>query len=146
MSKAIARGDTKPEDRLYLQNFFFFFAFDAACVGFWKSHRMVILWESTIESDCYSSSQAISEVHSGQSSDWGLKNRSKHIIEMLRKFMRIMRTYSQNRPTNFLCFSFFIFLAAAAFFFDSSMAKSEEEWRAILSPEQFRILRQKGTE
>ncbi|KAL0412649.1 UNVERIFIED_CONTAM: Peptide methionine sulfoxide reductase B3 [Sesamum radiatum] len=24
--------------------------------------------------------------------------------------------------------------------------KSEEEWRAILSPEQFRILRQKGTE
>ncbi|XP_020108803.1 peptide methionine sulfoxide reductase B5 [Ananas comosus] len=27
-----------------------------------------------------------------------------------------------------------------------SMAKSEEEWRAILSPEQFRILRLKGTE
>jgi len=25
-------------------------------------------------------------------------------------------------------------------------AKSEEEWRAVLSPEQFRILRQKGTE
>src|ERR1044072_8280778 len=24
--------------------------------------------------------------------------------------------------------------------------KSEEEWRAVLSPEQFRILRQKGTE
>lgn len=28
----------------------------------------------------------------------------------------------------------------------AAMAKSEEEWRAILSPEQFRILRQKGTE
>ncbi|TKY71551.1 Peptide methionine sulfoxide reductase B2 [Spatholobus suberectus] len=27
-----------------------------------------------------------------------------------------------------------------------SLHKSEEEWRAILSPEQFRILRQKGTE
>ncbi|RDX57614.1 Peptide methionine sulfoxide reductase B2, chloroplastic [Mucuna pruriens] len=27
-----------------------------------------------------------------------------------------------------------------------SLNKSEEEWRAILSPEQFRILRQKGTE
>ncbi|ESK97785.1 peptide methionine sulfoxide reductase b2 [Moniliophthora roreri MCA 2997] len=27
-----------------------------------------------------------------------------------------------------------------------SKSKSEEEWRAILSPEQFRILRQKGTE
>ncbi|KAM0021514.1 putative peptide-methionine (R)-S-oxide reductase [Helianthus debilis subsp. tardiflorus] len=28
----------------------------------------------------------------------------------------------------------------------SSVAKSEEEWRAVLSPEQFRILRNKGTE
>ena len=27
-----------------------------------------------------------------------------------------------------------------------SVRKSEEEWRAVLSPEQFRILRQKGTE
>nr|CAG8485408.1 4225_t:CDS:2 [Entrophospora candida]CAG8667789.1 4289_t:CDS:2 [Entrophospora candida] len=27
-----------------------------------------------------------------------------------------------------------------------SVQKSEEEWRAILSPEQFRIIRQKGTE
>nr|ACU22831.1 unknown [Glycine max] len=27
-----------------------------------------------------------------------------------------------------------------------SLRKSEEEWRAVLSPEQFRILRQKGTE
>ncbi|CAN0920990.1 Peptide methionine sulfoxide reductase B2, chloroplastic [Linum grandiflorum] len=27
-----------------------------------------------------------------------------------------------------------------------SVQKSEEEWRAVLSPEQFRILRQKGTE
>ncbi|KAF5355276.1 hypothetical protein D9758_006084 [Tetrapyrgos nigripes] len=29
---------------------------------------------------------------------------------------------------------------------DSSKTKSEEEWRAVLSPQQFRILRQKGTE
>ncbi|OEL21612.1 Peptide methionine sulfoxide reductase B5 [Dichanthelium oligosanthes] len=29
---------------------------------------------------------------------------------------------------------------------DSGKQRSEEEWRAILSPEQFRILRQKGTE
>jgi len=29
---------------------------------------------------------------------------------------------------------------------DGSNQKSESEWRAILSPEQFRILRQKGTE
>ncbi|KAJ0575392.1 putative peptide-methionine (R)-S-oxide reductase [Helianthus annuus] len=28
----------------------------------------------------------------------------------------------------------------------SSAVKSEEEWRAVLSPEQFRILRNKGTE
>lgn len=28
----------------------------------------------------------------------------------------------------------------------SSIQKSEDEWRAVLSPEQFRILRQKGTE
>jgi peptide-methionine (R)-S-oxide reductase len=28
----------------------------------------------------------------------------------------------------------------------SPIQKSEEEWRAILSPEQFRIIRQKGTE
>ncbi|KAL2926001.1 Peptide methionine sulfoxide reductase B3 [Bienertia sinuspersici] len=27
-----------------------------------------------------------------------------------------------------------------------SVQKSEDEWRAVLSPEQFRILRQKGTE
>ncbi|KAL7280798.1 hypothetical protein ACG7TL_005742 [Trametes sanguinea] len=32
------------------------------------------------------------------------------------------------------------------FMTDPSKAKSESEWRAILSPEQFRILRQKGTE
>ena len=29
---------------------------------------------------------------------------------------------------------------------DASIQKSDSEWRAILSPEQFRILRQKGTE
>jgi peptide-methionine (R)-S-oxide reductase len=27
-----------------------------------------------------------------------------------------------------------------------SVQKSEDEWRAVLSPEQFRILRKKGTE
>ncbi|CAN6325158.1 unnamed protein product, partial [Urochloa humidicola] len=36
--------------------------------------------------------------------------------------------------------------AAAMASGDGSKQRSEEEWRAILSPEQFRILRQKGTE
>lgn len=37
-------------------------------------------------------------------------------------------------------------VAVAAMAAEGSIQKSEEEWRAILSPEQFRILRQKGTE
>lgn len=37
-------------------------------------------------------------------------------------------------------------VAVAAMAAEGSTQKSEEEWRAILSPEQFRILRQKGTE
>lgn len=36
-----------------------------------------------------------------------------------------------------------VFIAMAA---SGSVQKSEEEWRAVLSPEQFRILRLKGTE
>ncbi|XVF68140.1 hypothetical protein PTKIN_Ptkin10aG0179700 [Pterospermum kingtungense] len=36
--------------------------------------------------------------------------------------------------------------AVVAMAASGSVQKSEEEWRAILSPEQFRILRQKGTE
>lgn len=35
---------------------------------------------------------------------------------------------------------------AAMVYSENSVQKSEEEWRAILSPEQFYILRQKGTE
>ncbi|PWA78697.1 Mss4-like protein [Artemisia annua] len=37
-------------------------------------------------------------------------------------------------------------IAMAAGGTSSSVEKSEDEWRAVLSPEQFRILRQKGTE
>jgi len=38
------------------------------------------------------------------------------------------------------------FTSSATTMTDGSKQKSESEWRAILSPEQFRILRQKGTE
>ena len=38
------------------------------------------------------------------------------------------------------------FTSSATTMTNGSKQKSESEWRAILSPEQFRILRQKGTE
>jgi len=38
------------------------------------------------------------------------------------------------------------FTSSATTMADGSQQKSESEWQAVLSPEQFRILRQKGTE
>ncbi|KAJ8447483.1 hypothetical protein Cgig2_019477 [Carnegiea gigantea] len=84
-----------------------------------------------------------------------LKNSSKHSIptclnkSKLRSFVKKPQSQpifstgfggiSRNQPKISLRF---VAMAAGA----GSVQKSEEEWRAILSPEQFRILREKGTE
>jgi len=84
-----------------------------------------------------------------------LKNSSKHSIptclnkSKLRSFVKKPQNHpifstgfggiSRNQPKISLRF---VAMAAGP----GSVQKSEEEWRAILSPEQFRILREKGTE
>ncbi|KAM3281870.1 peptide methionine sulfoxide reductase B5 [Capsicum chacoense] len=57
------------------------------------------------------------------------------------------RNCGQFRHSGFVCSSKRRFRGGIiAMATPGSVHKSEEEWRAILSPEQFRILRQKGTE
>lgn len=58
--------------------------------------------------------------------------------------MRLFSFTSCTKPS--LAPSSAAFTSSATTMTDGAKQKSESEWRAILSPEQFRILRQKGTE
>ncbi|CAN0898070.1 Peptide methionine sulfoxide reductase B5, partial [Linum grandiflorum] len=56
--------------------------------------------------------------------------------------------YKQKTPTetDFIPALPFLIIEEASMAAAGSVQKTEEEWRAILNPEQFRILREKGTE
>ena len=58
--------------------------------------------------------------------------------------MRLFSLLTRTKPT--LPPSAATFTSSTTTMTDGSNQKPESEWRAILSPEQFRILRQKGTE
>lgn len=58
--------------------------------------------------------------------------------------MRLFSLLTRAKPS--LPLSAATFTSSATTMTDGSKQKPESEWRAILSPEQFRILRQKGTE
>jgi len=65
----------------------------------------------------------------------------------LRNAVHRMRLFSLlNRTKPSLPSSASTLTSSATIMTDGSKQKSEAEWRAVLSPEQFRILRQKGTE
>ena len=58
--------------------------------------------------------------------------------------MRLFSLLTRSKPSPPL--SAATFTSSATTMTDGSKQKSESEWQAILSPEQFRILREKGTE
>ena len=58
--------------------------------------------------------------------------------------IRLFSLVTRTKPS--LALSATTFTSSATIMTDGPKQKSESEWRAILSPEQFRILRQKGTE
>jgi len=60
--------------------------------------------------------------------------------------MRLFSLITHTKPSRSLASSSATFISSATTMTDGPEQKSESEWRAILSPEQFRILRQKGTE
>jgi peptide-methionine (R)-S-oxide reductase len=60
--------------------------------------------------------------------------------------MRLFSLVAYTKPSRSLASSSATFISSATTMSDGSTQKSESEWKAILSPEQFRILRQKGTE
>lgn len=66
----------------------------------------------------------------------------RNTLQRIRLWSILTRTKSSNAPLSGITHT----SESATTMTDASTQKSESEWRAVLSPEQFRILRQKGTE